>query len=157
MPPFPPPDRLRPSGAVDNFGACGKVQYSGNGGAGSNTRSPKGAWHDRDSALLLPAPPNSLAPFRTHAPSLSDSQIPPPPRGLSGALHGRISRLTRPRIAPGPTLGPSCHAQVMDRLRERINLLGHWIAPFAASPIRALAPQFPTGTHRPTPTLSRNH
>jgi hypothetical protein len=50
MPPFPPPDRLRRSGAVDNFGACGKVQYSENGGAGSNTRSPKGAWHDRDSA-----------------------------------------------------------------------------------------------------------
>jgi hypothetical protein len=47
-PPLPLPDRLRPSSAVDNFGACGKVQY-------------QGEWRRRENTLRLARQDSSTA------------------------------------------------------------------------------------------------
>lgn len=72
----------------------------------------------------MPAHPLSLregqrAPS-AHRLSLTNSQIATAAGDLGRALH------TRSLIAPGPALGASRHANVMNRFGERINLLlGH--------------------------------
>ena len=78
----------------------------------------------------MPAHPLSLREGQrapgAHRLGLTDSQIPPAAGSLGRALHPR-SRLRRPMIAPGPTLGACSNAEIVDEFRERINIsfLGH--------------------------------